>query len=427
MKKTQNSFIKGLFAILVSTLLLLTMNCSSSSDLSFPDPNNPDQDSATIQLLATGVLSGARNELGIYYRAVDVIGRDTYYFEPSDPRYTGELLTGPIDPGGFLTNRPWAARYAVVKNCNLILEKAVEQGNSGASGFAKTMMAHELLMNLNYTDTNGIRTDVGGEVLGPFVDKAAALSFIASQLDSGMSDLGAAGSSFSFSLTSGFNDFATPAAFGQFNRALRARVAAYQEDWQGVLNALSGSFINDASPLDTGYGAYHVFSNNAGDQTNPVFETLGSTIKYHAHPSFKDEAEAGDARFSSKVQMRDSRTYEGLTTDMGVAVYATGETPIAIIRNEELVLLRAEANINLGNLAAAEADINLVRHAAGLGDAHLDSSNAVAQLIHERRYSLFAEGHRWVDMRRWGKLGDLPTDRENDVVIERMPIPQDEI
>lgn len=418
---------KGTLALSILGVLLFTLGCSSSSDLAFPDPNNPDQSTATIQLLVTGIEAESRTDLGIYLRAVDTMGRDVYYFEPSDPRYTGELLTGPIDPGGFITGRPWSARYRVVKNCNILLERAAEASDQGAAGFAKTWLAHEMLMNLNYTDVNGIRTDVANEVLGPIVTKSDALNFIATQLDSGNSDLQAAGGAFSFNLTSGFNGFNTPATFARFNRGLRARVAAYQENWQGVLDALAGSFIDGSSPLHTDTGVYHVYTTGAGDQVNPIFEDQGSaTIKYHAHPSFAAGAEAGDHRVDAKISARDTRTFDGLTSANGVALYTSQTSPIPVMRNEELVLLRAEANIHLGNLASAQADLNLVRAAAGLADVTLTADNAISQLVHERRYSLFGEGHRWVDMRRWGLLNTLPTDRANDVVIQNMPIPTGE-
>jgi hypothetical protein len=47
-------------------------------------------------------------------------------------------------------------------------------------------------------------------------------------------------------------------------------------------------------------------------------------------------------------------------------------------------------------------------------------------MLYQRRYSLFYEGHRWVDMRRYDKLGELPIDRSGDKVWTAMPIPQTE-
>jgi len=48
------------------------------------------------------------------------------------------------------------------------------------------------------------------------------------------------------------------------------------------------------------------------------------------------------------------------------------------------------------------------------------------EIAKQRRYSLFAEGHRWIDMRRWGRLAELPKDRPNDDVWEKFPRPGSE-
>ena len=47
-------------------------------------------------------------------------------------------------------------------------------------------------------------------------------------------------------------------------------------------------------------------------------------------------------------------------------------------------------------------------------------------LIYEKRFSTLYEGLRWVDMRRWGRLGDLPLDKAGQFVAKVMPIPQAE-
>jgi hypothetical protein len=102
---------------------------------------------------------------------------------------------------------------------------------------------------------------------------------------------------------------------------------------------------------------------------------------------------------------------------------------VPIIRNEELILLRAEANIGLGNLAAAQTDINLIRSVSGkLPAVTLTSqSQALDQLLYEKRYSLFFEGgHRWIDMRHYGRLGDLPTDLPTHSVATEYPVPIEE-
>ncbi len=294
-------------------------------------------------------------------------------------------------------------------------------------GVANTFMAYQLLMVLNYLDENGIRVDVATEPIGPFVSKTDALNSIGATLDSGYNNLNSAGNAFNFTLTSGFANFNTPATFAQFNRALRARVAAFAGDYQGILDALAHSFIDANAPMT--YGAYHDFGTGSGDRTNQLYESPSAEfVKWMAHPTFAEEAEPGDARVASKVIERDpSTTYDALTSAWGITLFSSSTSPMAIIRNEELLLLRAEANIGLGDLPSAEADINHVRAAAGLDPVTLsDAEQAVDQLLFERRYSLFGEGHRWVDMRRYGRLDQLPVDRPGDSVVEMMPVPFNE-
>ncbi|MGH7449097.1 MAG: RagB/SusD family nutrient uptake outer membrane protein, partial [Longimicrobiales bacterium] len=99
-----------------------------------------------------------------------------------------------------------------------------------------------------------------------------------------------------------------------------------------------------------------------------------------------------------------------------------------IIRNEELILLRAEANIALGNLPAALNDLNFVRvNSGGLRPLLLPLDATVTELLRQRRYSLLFEGgHRWIDVRRYNRLGDLPLDRPNHQRNAAFPIPEAE-
>lgn len=413
-----------------SVLLSMLFILASCDTLDITDPNSPTVEAITVQSLISGTESGLRTDYDIYLRVVAVLGREVYYFEPADPRYTGELLFGTVDPGGFLVERPWSARYRVVANCNFLLTKAADLSGSakaGVEGFAKTMMAYELLLNLYYLDDNGIKLDFSGNLNAPFASKAESFAAIESMLDEGNSNLANAGSAFPFSLSSGFAGFDTPAEFSKFNRALRARVAIAQLKYDDALTALTGSFIDAGG--DMGLGVYNVYGTGLGDQTNPVFETPDAAfIKMMGHPTFETEADSGDTRFSSKILKRSEVTvFDDLSSDLGITVSSSSTDPFPIIRNEELLLIRAEANIGNGDYGSAETDINIVRAAAGLAPVTITAGNAVDQVLHERRYSLFLEGHRWADMRRYNRLDQLPVDRGNDVILEKMPRPETEI
>jgi hypothetical protein len=98
------------------------------------------------------------------------------------------------------------------------------------------------------------------------------------------------------------------------------------------------------------------------------------------------------------------------------------------MRSVELQLLQAEVHIGNGDYSSAESIMNTIRAAAGVTDySGTDASNAVDRVLHEKRYSLFLEGHRLVDMRHYGKTGDLPIDRpgRGDSIVT-FPIPETE-
>jgi len=405
---------------LIKYILPLLLFAVACEDLDFPDPNSPSTASSTVQSLVTGAEAGMRSSLSNYLIGVSSIGREAYHFEPADPRYTGELIHGPLDPGGFVVYSSWNSRYRVVKNCRLLLEKSTDKG---VEGFAKTVEAYQLLLALNMQNNNGIKIAPYNGLDSDPASKTAAFTEVAKLLDEASTALDAAGSAFTFKLSSGFSGFDTPSTFKQFNRALRGRVAVYAGDWDVALTALGQSFMDPAASMYK--GVYHVFGSGQGDGANGMYENPNASyVRTMAHMSFKTDAEAGDPRFSSKVVERaDTTIYDGLQSNLAVSVWSGAYDPVAVVRNEELVLLKAEANIGKGGDGLTE--INAVRSAHGLAAT---ATGGLDQLLHEKRYSLFMEGHRWVDMRRYGKTGSLPNDRSDrgDKVFDSFPLPEAE-
>ncbi len=136
-----------------------------------------------------------------------------------------------------------------------------------------------------------------------------------------------------------------------------------------------------------------------------------------------------DARVVARTEILDEAlTSGGLSSNVGFTLYDAASAPAPIIRNEELILLRAEANMMLDDVPAAADDLNYIRvNSGGLAPrADLDASNIEDELLLQRRYSLLLEGHRWIDMRRFDRLGELPIDRTGDVVPSAFPIPRTE-
>ena len=443
---------KHIYKLLFFTAVLGTLFSCDVEE--FSDLNNPEVDGfaenltrGDLQDLAKGILYSSRVRLGTYYDDCGVVGREYWRFSSSDPRFTGDLLGGEnavLDNNTFYITGPWTSRYRTVKNANLLLGFIDTQDLSSVlstaelnatRGYLKTFQAQELLLNLNLTDENGIRTDVADDFnLGPIVSKNQALADIRSLLGEAAQDLNNGGGSFPFGLSSGFEGFNTPATFIQFNRALAARVAVYQNDMPAVLNFLEGSFLTlDAMTLNN--GVYHIFTLDATDISNPMFFPLNATTAGARimEPNFLIDAEAGDTRvfgdpvletLGKVVERDDEITLDGLTGDYDVFVYPSQTSSIPIIRNEELVLLYAEANISINPAETVNA-LNIIRGAAGLDPytGGTDAASLTDEMLNQRRYSLYAEGHRWIDMRRYDRLDQLPLARPEDDVFSQFPVP----
>lgn len=418
---------------------------AAGCDFDIQNPNSPDPlgvnpSRERVADAATGLLIGTRAYYPGWILNTSIIGRDGYRFDGSEPRYTSEALTGQLDAGGFIGGSQWLPPYRNIRGANALLTYAPTSAvlsaaeKNAVAGFARTMQALDFLNVIVGHTQDSIPIDVGTSPTAPpapFVTQAAAYDHIERLLDSAQTDLQNGGASFPFELASGFADFATPTDFIRFNRALRARVDVYRQNWAQALVDLAASFVDTLQPLDL--GAYHVFSIGAGDVTNGL---NANTVENFAHPQLRDSAQLQpggqpDRRFLTKTRTRQSQTTSDLTSDLGWTRYPGPSSPIPIIRNEELILLRAEANLQQNNLGPALADINFVRvNSGGLAPlgAFADQAAAINALLYERRYSLVFEwGHRWIDMRRYNRLNQLPIDRPGDVVYSTLPIPTDEV
>ena len=170
---------------------------------------------AELNNLVSGTESGMRSGLAFYLDDVGTLGREGYHFATSEPRYVTDLLganNAQLSGSNFYIATPWAARYRVVKNCNILIQAATNSAlitdpqKKGYTGFAKTIKAYQLLLNLNLTDSNGIRINVADpDNLGPIVNYADGLAAISSLLDSAQTDLAAAAVVFPLAGFSGAN------------------------------------------------------------------------------------------------------------------------------------------------------------------------------------------------------------------------------
>jgi starch-binding outer membrane protein, SusD/RagB family len=416
-----------------------------------PEPLGENPSREDVAGASVGLLAGTRVDLADWVLDAAILGREAYRFDGSDPRFTTELLQGPLDPGGnAFGGDHWNEPYANIRGAKTLLavvgtssELSAEE-QSAVSGFARTIQALEFLNVVNGHTQDSIPIDVVGDVTAapaPFRSHADAMTEIVSLLDQGRADLQAGGTAFPFTLPSGFTGFNTPETFIRFNRALRARVAVYLNDFAGALTALSESFMDRAAPLSLGVYVNH--GTGPGDFANPLAQDpqVGENF---VHPSMETDAQFQldgvtlDQRFLDKTVPRPLRSVGSdagqLSSDLGWIRYTTPSTPIPIIRNEELILLHAEASIGIPDLVTATDDINFIRTTSGrLAAIPLLATPEAAldELLYNKRYSLMYEGHRWIDVRHYGRLGTLPIDRPAntppDVIFSTLPIPTAEV
>jgi starch-binding outer membrane protein, SusD/RagB family len=435
---------------LTTVAAVLAALAIGACDLDVPDLNNPGIDQlednptpSAVSAACTGLLIGNRRNTAQANGVVaqlGILGREAYNFDQADPRFVDELLTGQLNPSSPFGGNFWGLPYANLRLASIVLVATDQVADFTAAekaairGFVQTIMALDLLEVAVTRDDNGGVVEVGralDEALPPLVGRDEMLTRIAALLDDGAAELAGAGAAFPFALSNGYRGFDTPESFLTFNRAVRARVAAYAEDYATVLTALADSFLDEdiTSLADLQVGVYHSYSTGAGDQVNNLINP-----NIFVHPALEDEAQQRvggepDLRFTRKTVRVDEGGAAGLTSDLKFTMYGGPGAPVPIIRNEELILLRAEAHWALEELGMAIDDLNIVRAQSG-GLAPLSAATPAAEvedeILYNRRFSLLFEGgHSWIDARRFGRIADLPLETGH-VYNVRYPVPSAE-
>jgi len=448
------------YLLLSAFVVVFSFGCEIVDLDEITDPNNPSAGSVLnnasrgqIQNLVTGLEirnRGTNDDRNDRTVLLGVFGREMYYFNTSDPNFTTAWLqigatNAEDDHNFFVDGSLYESPYFAVRQANLLILVAQntnslnDQEKNAVTGFAKTIKGLQLLTPLNSQYQNGIRIDVPyDEPLNPgdVLPYNQALAEIRAILDDGASDLANAGSEFPFVLTGGFENANTPATMRQFNRAIAARAAVYAEDWQGVLDALNESFMdlnaNDASAMN--FGVYDTFD-GGNDLTNPFFfQPDASENDLHVvHPSMLADSLTGDLRVDDKFQQRSSPAsipdLPGVEAEYQSSIIKSPTDNFPILRNEELILLYAEAQAQMGNPTEAVSAINTIRNTWNVGDytGPTDLESLIDEILFQRRYSLWGEGHRWIDARRYDRLDEIPTDLDGGRVPMQIAQPQGEI
>jgi hypothetical protein len=414
----------------------------------------------TLQQLATGVLAQDRATANAFAYALEagIFARDVYRIDASEPRFVQETLGGNPDPGSFAGGGAWAGYYTAIRaGNNLILAlpatstAAFTTAEINATrGFFRTVKALDYWRIIEMHDSVGatIQTDNTSAVTD-IKCKATVLTYIAALLDSANSDFTAAGAAtvVPFTLPSGFTAFgrnySLVSNLVKFNRGLKGKIdfyrgldrtnptpALFPTAITELTQALGGVAAGAVPTADFKKGPYYVFV-PGGSENAP--NTI-SDSKVGLNPLVADSVQAGDTR-ASKIVPRTALAGFGLATSItyvgAVASTANQSTPLGILRDEELVLLRAQAYNEAGQLANAILDLNDVRTNYGLAPAApVDKTTAINAILYEKRYSLLFEGpQRLDDLRDYKRLNAtyLRKETATDPFNAALPITRGEL
>jgi hypothetical protein len=467
-----------ILSVLPAVLLVAACN-----NFDVTNPNGVDLASLTqsptaakLAAVATGIFQASRYDVTSYIWRTGSMGREGANLSGNNQPDYLEPFYGPLSPGGSFGSTLWFDEYTAIRDCNIYIDAVPKAPDlttaqkAASLGFAQTIKALEFLYIISTRADLGAPVDVDRPPTvapGPFVSEDSVYATVIHTLDSARVNLTAAGGiSFPFALPPGYATygFNTPATFLQYNAALLAKAEVMRASdaitgaaaatgcagnqsscYSAALTALDSSFIT-LSSANFAAGVYFDYSTNPGDIINDLSEPLNGPIYFSLfYADTVDSANAEkqsngsfDQRILNKiVPATDTQVLSGfpLIGDYKFTVYFVGgapspDAPIPVIRDEELILLRAEAELGLGMYPQAQSDIDYVRVNSGnLAPlpGPLSPAALLTELLYNRQYSLLWEqGTRWIDARRYGLLGNIPLAVPGGAVPTRMPIPTDE-
>jgi len=448
---------------------LITAGCKDSTAVS---PKDAPQAQAlagelrrsSLQTLAIGLLAADRQTFvgtgSAYPILAEIYARNIYRLDPSEPRYLNETIVNTPDRGSFAGGGGWSGQYVTIRQANTLLQAATNPAPGVFStaelaairGFAQTYKAIAYYRIVELRDTIGVALqgdDPTNTTPLPIICKKDMNNYIAALLDSANTNLVAAGninfpwSAFPTGMTAFGRNYRSVPNFVLFNRGWKGKVDFYRGlDRQAPQPALFTAAINELTQALGGAapgavpgstfqtGMYYVFV-PAGTEAapNPYSDT-----RIGINPAL-DSVRPGDTRASKIVNRATAATIQGITLTKTLArsvpSTANQSAPLPVLRDEELVLLRAQAYFEAGRFVEGYADLNRVHTFYGLAPYAVSTNlqQARSDLLYDKRYSLLGEGvQRLVDLRAYSRLNEAnyPRQTATDAYNSAFPIPKAE-
>ncbi len=408
-------------------------------DLTVPNLNNPSAGGSatrsTVVANAQGLIGNVRGmATSNVVSSFGVWGREAYALAPEEPRPYTDNLIGPRDPNSFGSGAYF--NYGTLVQVSSLLQAVdavsnmTDEEKQAVRGWANTVAAFAYFQTALAYQPDGAPLEPPENPTGELAPIATGAELYQRSLDlfdEAYTELQAGGSAFPFSLTPGYAGFDTPQQFAKVNRALKARTLKYMGRWADVLTALQQSFIDPTGDLDLGaYSDYFAADNTFNPFNNPRTNFVHPRILHNAQLKANGQP---DDRATSKTVPTDPTNYQGVVATEKPNMYPSNTSPFPWITNEELILLRAEAEHGMGSDANALADVNIIRtRAGGLPAASgLTGDALLTEILYNRLYSLlWRGGFAYWDARQYNRLSQLPRALPNHVVFDRVNWPANE-
>jgi starch-binding outer membrane protein, SusD/RagB family len=407
-----------------------------------------------LQALITGIVQSDRSNRSGTNAAI--MSRDAIVPNANEQRTLTEFYVTPPDPSDFIGSSSWAGMYAQLRATKNLLQSAAftalsTPDQAATRGFLNTLGASEYIRLIELRDQNGavIQGD-SASVTDPIRMKASVLAYTSALLDSAYTDLKAASAGVPFTLPSGYQlhgDYTQTANLIKLNRGLKGKVEVMRAldpvapnagSAAAAVTALNIALADAPATLDQDYldmGPWYQYQPSAPESS---FNPLQGSTNYVTQ-NFVDSVEPGDLRGAQIIPAKKT-TVAGYSAQWRLAYTdpsnaSLQSSPVPMVRNAELLLLRAQAEIATGDLAGATRDINAVHTVEGGLPAYTTfttTASAIAAVLYEYRYSFAYFGaQHLVALREYGMMTDAylsqPGMPAYKVIVDKLPIPLAEV
>lgn len=486
---------KKIFIILAS--VALTFSCEDATDIIQPGELGAGSAFATVDDLKTGTF-------GVYSsgNSVSEISFTSQFTDEIAVGLVGgagsQLHSYALNINTGLASTIWVNNYGFILDANVLLEAAenivpadaAEQAvydESVAEALTLRALGHSRLLSF-YAEDMSDNSSLGVIAMDfvPAPDAKFGRNTVGEVLELINSDLDRAEALFTSAGTSASQTFID----AKFVRGLRARMALYNKDYPAAVAAANSVLSSYSFPTTADETAYRniwldvpgagqnevifkfeqtfnstgrpgqIYNTNESDITGAVnyemsrnlFNSLQSDFENFGdirRPVYIDPTSRISADYDAEANPRVADVlvidkYPGDPTVAGLIGQYTND--IKTMRVVEMYFILAEAAAAANNLTEAANQIKRVRDARYVTQTgapnYANQTEAFADILKERKIELFAEGHRYIDVRRIGDLANQGYNRNetdcslypapecdlpfSDFRVQTLPIPQNE-